>query len=181
MKLKQLWMLAALPLALAACEDDDALDEGPLGREPDIGEVVDVAPPAAVVVDPAAPTGDLPVMDTSQVQMVSFVPLNNSGVTGQAVLTPRERQTQVMVRLMNLPAGAHAGHIHNGTCENIGSVVVPLQEIAPGSDGTGTMTTTVAYATMVLMHDPHVIAYHKDGGEQHGPTIVCGAIPRMSM
>lgn len=182
MKLNRFWMVAALPLVFAACDaEEDAVDEGPLGREPEVEVVNDPAAPAAVVAEPVPGAGDLPVMDSSQVQMVSFQPLNSSGVAGQAVLTPRERRTQVMVRLMNLPAGPHAGHIHNGTCESIGGVVLPLEEIAPGSDRTGTMTTTVSFATMVLMHDPHVIVYHQDGGEQHGPPIACGSIPRMQM
>ena len=66
-------------------------------------------------------------------------PLNNSGISGEATLTPQGSQLQVMVRLTGLAQGGeHPGHIHSGTCDAPGPVVTPLQPISAGADGTET-------------------------------------------
>lgn len=169
MKLFRIWVLATLPLALMAC-DDDGLDEGPLDREPEVEEVMDDAAPPVTVVDPAP-------MAVATAQTFPMMALAGSGVAGQATLMPRDNQTEITVRLTGLPAGDRPGHIHTGTCDNVGSVETPLATITPGADGAGTMTATVLQSADMLMHEPRVIAYHGSSGA----PIVCGAIPTMAM
>jgi hypothetical protein len=69
------------------------------------------------------------------------------------------------------------GHIHSGSCDNIGAVVLPLQEISTDEGGTGTMTTTVAVAPMTAMNGEHIVVYHGEGGT----PAACAAIPAHTM
>ena len=99
---------------------------------------------------------------------VTMQPLQDSGVTGEATLTPMGGQTQVMVRLTGRSGeGEHPGHIHPGTCDSVGGVVAPLQPITAGADGTGTMTTTV-----------DVDANTRDGRRPRHPVPPGGRRPR---
>lgn len=166
------WKLAVLPLALVvgacAAEEEPVVEDATVVAEP-----VPVTP--AVAVPAPAPAPGAAGMTT-----ISMQPLNNSGAMGQAMLTPMGQQTQVMVNLTSTPQGTHAGHIHQGTCASPGSVVVPLQPIEVGADGTGTMTTTVDVPAETAMNGQHIIVYHEAGGDP-GQPIVCGAIPAAPM
>lgn len=160
MKTSRLWTLAGLPLLLAAC-----------GGEVEEADVALEDP--AVVVAPAP-------MDTGMAGMVNTValqPLNDSGTTGEATLNPMDGQVQVMVRLMGAPEGERPGHIHSGTCDNLGGVVQPLEPVVVGADGTGTSTSTVPLDMATLTGGQHVINYHGEGGT----PIACGPITAHQM
>ena len=104
---------------------------------------------------------------------VSMAPLGDSGVEGEVVLTPAGDQTEANVTLTGLePDSTHPGHIHQGTCDAPGSVVVALPEITADASGSGTATATVAVAPDAWMAGGHIVAYHGEGGA----PIVCGAI-----
>jgi hypothetical protein len=166
MKLIRLLCVAGLPLALIACaEEEPEIVEEPVVEAP-------VVAPAPVVVEPAAGAAG-----TGMEQVVEITPLNDSGVTGQGILTPMGSETQVMVAL-NAAAGGttHPGHIHQGTCESPGSVVQPLQPITLDANGSGTMTTTVPVDPNMVMNGQHVILYH--GADAY---IACGSIPMHQM
>jgi hypothetical protein len=162
----------ALPLVLvlAACPGDD--------RRVDTVGTVDtpmVAP--GMGTGTAAPGAGMAGMTST----VAMRPVGGSGVTGEATLTEAGQQTQVMVRLMGSQAGAtHQGHIHQGTCDNVGSVVAPLQPITVDGQGTGTSTSTVDVAMHAAADGQHLIAYHAAGGDP-GPPAVCGEIPAHMM
>lgn len=165
----KLWALAGLPFLLAGCGGEDSAE--------DSSEMVvtdTAAAPAAMPMDTGAMAGGAGGMATN----VTMQALNNSGVSGEATLTPQGSQLQVMVRLTGLQQGEHPGHIHAGTCDAPGSAVVPLQPITAGGDGSGTMTTTVEVDPNTAMNGQHIIQYHQAGG---GPGVVCGAIPQHQM
>jgi hypothetical protein len=168
MKTTRRWMLAALPLALAAC-GGDVEDE-------------------AVVTDGAVVTGDtmmapstMPPADTGMpaAGSVAMNAVGGSGVTGtMEVMQHGGEQTMVSVTL-NGPAGAsstHSGHIHEGTCDNPGAVVVPLQDVTL-SNGTGMAASTVDVPSSAAMNGQHIVAYHEGSGDNPGAPVVCGAIP----
>ncbi len=164
--------IAALAVMFTACE----------GREPE----ADVEPVPEPVVTPGAPAPVVPPPlgggATGAGEQVNLTPVGNSGVNGEATLTPQGGNTQVIVRLTGLqPNTGHAGHIHRGTCSSLGEVVAPLQEITADANGTGTMTTTVSVPSDSILRGQHLIAYHQDPGTNHGPTIVCGEISRRTM
>lgn len=137
-------------------------------------DVEDVAE-EAVVVDPVADAMD--AMDAAvgaMGQTAQLQPVNESGIAGEATVTDRGADSEIMVRLTGAPANSsHAGHIHSGTCAAIGSVVEPLQEIATDTTGTGTMTASVAIPAMTLSDGQHVIVYH----DTSGAPATCAQIP----
>ena len=107
-------------------------------------------------------------------QTMQFQPVNASGMAGEATITERGVESEVMVRLTGASAdGTHPGHVHSGTCEAIGSVVQPLQELTTDTTGTGTMTATVAIPTATLSDGQHIIVYHETGGA----PATCAPIP----
>lgn len=127
MKRSKLLLVAAVPLAFAACADNDA----------------DVEPAADVAVVPA--TTPAPGMGTDTMmgsnmagmeQVVNMTAVGNSGVTGQATVNPQGSQTRIMLTLNQLaPNSAHAGHIHTSTCDSLGNVVQPLPEVTADANG----------------------------------------------
>ena len=153
------WLLAALPITLAACAADE-------GAETD----TDLATADSVTMAPPAPPADMAGMPTN-VTLASF---GGSTATGQGTLTPSGGQTEVTVTLNGLePNSSHPGHVHQGTCAGgPGPVVVPLSDITADSAGTGTMTITVPLALDSATAAPHLISYHGTGGS----PIVCGEI-----
>ncbi len=173
MNRSKLLLLVAMPLAFAACADNEA--------EVEPGADVAVVP----VTTPAPGMGTDMMMGSNMAgmeQMVNMAAVGNSGVSGQATLNPQGSQTQVMLTLNGLaPNSAHAGHIHMGTCASLGNVVQPLPEVTADASGSGMVSETVPLDPATVLNGQHIIAYHQDPGENHGATIVCGSIPQMSM
>ena len=168
MKATRWWMLAALPFALAACgdADDDAMDDGDVMVDSSTMTVPPVSEPA-----PSAMGG-----------AVALNAVGESGVTGEAQLMDQGgTQTSVNVTL-NGPAdasGSHAGHVHEGTCDALGAVMAPLQNVEM-ANGTGMSSSTVDIPLATVMNGQHVIAFHEAGGSPGAP-VVCGAIPAGAM
>ncbi len=76
---------------------------------------------------------------------LSLDELNDSRMSGTVTLTPQGASTVVTLTLNGGRAGESVeSHIHYGTCQAPGGVVVPLESVVIGSDGSGTSTTTVA-------------------------------------
>ena len=158
MKSNRGWLLLALPLSLAACGGGEG--------EGDTAEAMDTATAAPMMADTSAQA--MGAMPTT----LALQPVGDSGVTGQATLTPGGAQTQVQVQLTGLTPGAHPGHIHQGTCAAPGSVVQPLPEITAGEDGSGSADGSVAIDATTVMDGQHIIAYHGEGGA----PVACGSL-----
>ena len=167
MKSSTRWMALPLVAILAACGADTDQDDIDLA---DSSVPTTEQPPLA---DAPAPMASSGMAETAQIQA-----LGNSGVSGEATITDRGTQTEVMVRLMGAPANATmAGHIHTGTCDNVGGVVLPLEEISIDESGNGTMTATVDVPPMTAMNGQHIVVYHGEGGT----PAACAAIPGHTM
>ncbi|HEV2146677.1 MAG TPA: CHRD domain-containing protein [Longimicrobiaceae bacterium] len=170
MKRSRLWMLALAPLALTACGGGEADAEA--DREAVLKDT------SAVTVSPvegAAPAD--PGMAMGGENTVQLNPVGNSGVSGQAMLSDMNGQTQVRVTLTGAK-GTHQGHIHQGTCDSPGPPVAPLEPV--DATGGSSSTATVQVPMSTVMNGQHIIAYHEVGGNP-GATIVCGSIPQHSM
>lgn len=85
---------------------------------------------------------------------------------------------------MQMGEGPHPAHIHNGTCEELGDVVVPLTDIQERTGeqaGSGTVhavkgSHTVADMTLDdVLASPHAINVHLSA-EEIGSYIACGNI-----
>lgn len=168
------WMLA-IPVLLAACGDAAEVEDAPEVDTDAVVAPVDAEGTAGMQGAPAtgaaAPAGP-------QVS-VAMTAAGGSGVTGEATLTePSPGQTQVMIHLNKLePNSSHAGHIHTGTCASLGPAVVPLPEATADASGMAMVNGTVSRPLSEVANGSHLIAYHQNPGEDHGPTIVCGEIP----
>ena len=171
MRATRLWVLSTLPFLLAACGSDEEaviIDDNVVATPADTGFGGTAAPAPGMFEDA-----------TMQPATVAMNAVGGSGVSGQMeVMAHGEQQTMVSVTL-NGPAGAsstHSGHIHQGTCDSPGAVVVPLQDITL-ANGTGMAASTVDVAPSAAMNGQHIVAYHERAGDNPGAPVVCGAIP----
>lgn len=139
---------------------------------------IDLAAGDSVAAPPAAePAGGMMDQPAGMGMTAQMQPLNDSGIAGEVTVTDRAGQSEIMVRLTGgTPNGSHPGHVHTGTCDAVGGVVEPLQEITTDATGTGTMTTTVSIPPATLMDGQHIVVYHSGG-----PPATCAPIPQHAM
>jgi Cu/Zn superoxide dismutase len=125
-----------------------------------------------------------------------FQPTAQAGdlnVSGWAELRQRgatwDDGLELRVHLMGLSEGDHAWHIHQGTCDSPGQVVLPLSDmgdrsgitgdLSAGSDGMVEETVTIDrdhLAGLNLQTQPHSINVHLRSGDDPGPPIACANI-----
>ena len=156
---------AVLVLALfaSACVDDtDTTDD------------LDI-PPASETVTPT-PIDDMPA------RTIAFTALGGSPLMGDVEVEGDDSNTDIAVTIRNSADGAvHKGHIHTGTCDAPGAVVVPLDDVTIDSDLEGESDTSLDLPLATVMNGEHIVAYHEAGGDP-GTPVVCAAIPaRASM
>jgi hypothetical protein len=158
--------LLVLPILMlaAACGGDDT---GGVASDP----VVETSPSPTVTEAPAT----MPMAGGMSAAMnAPFQPVGGSNVAGEATISPRGQQSEVMVRLTGATASTeHPGHVHSGRCDAIGGVVQPLDRVATDGSGAGTATTTLDIPAMTLMNGQHIVVYHGAGGA----PIACAEIP----
>ncbi len=170
-----LWVLCALPLTLMACGGGD---EGGAEGAADTTAAVP-ADGGAMATTPAPMPADT-AMAAAAPSAVQMMALNNSGVSGQSqVMAQGDAETMLTVTLQGPGSGTHPGHIHSGTCDNLGPVVVPLESVTL-ANGTGTSTSTVKVPLATVMNGQHVVNFHAGSGENPMTPVVCGAIPAQS-
>ena len=100
---------------------------------------------------------------------------NNSGQSGTATLTEKGSDTEVVVEIKGMPAGAdHPMMVHKNTCDKSGGVEYPLTNLKDGKS-----TTTVKVALKDLQSGNYSIRSHKS--PQELPIFfLCGDIPAAS-
>lgn len=174
MNAPRLWLLPVLTIALAACGGGDQAG----GGEGEMDSTA-VAPAPAASGGAAAPApmdSTMPGQSTAA-NSVQMMALNNSGVTGQTqVMAHGEGETMLTVTLQGQGSGTHPGHIHQGTCDNLGEVVVPLESVTL-ANGTGTSTSMVKVPPATVMNGQHVVNFHAGSGENAMAPVACGPIP----
>lgn len=161
----RLFLTAGITLALAGCASTGRQVEG-AARE--TGDAVADAGSAAATAAKKA-TDD---MEAESDFHLPFVTLNQSGATGHVMMEEMGDQTRVMVHLEGAAAGSHPGHIHRGTCEQTGEVLIPLQSVTVAANGKGMATSTVNMSIEKLEEGDHIVLYHGAGGT----PIVCAEI-----
>jgi hypothetical protein len=95
---------------------------------------------------------------------------------------------ELKVHLMGLGEGDHAWHIHEGTCESPGQVVLPISDFGDrdgvgsdldaGSDGMVETTVRIDRDRLAGLNldGNQVIVVHQRGGDNPGPAIACAPI-----
>lgn len=103
--------------------------------------------------------------------------MNSSGASGEVTLTAIGDSTSVAVRLAGAAANASLQeHIHSGTCEAQGPVVMPLDPLVTDSTGAASATTMVNLPMSTVANGQHYIQAH---GPDGAPT-ACANISAMS-
>jgi hypothetical protein len=133
---------------------------------------------ATTTVPPAASTTvttTVPQATTNGAQTLVFTPVNNSGFSGNVVLTDMGDHTQVAVTL-NSPANSDAGAdhnvaIHTGTCASPGATVKGLSDV----EGNGKASNNDVDMRLGQLTDgQHIIVANENPGDR---AVVCVAIP----
>lgn len=163
----RLCSLAILPLALVACGGGD--DGAEVGTDTLAVDTTAMTAPA-VSGDSAMPGA------TGVAAAVMMNAVGSSGLTGQVQFMEHgEGQTMVTVALTGQGDGARSGHVHQGTCDNPGQVVAPLEDVTLAG-GTGLSTSTIPLAYTDVMNGEHIVAFHTGAGDNPGAPAVCGQI-----
>jgi hypothetical protein len=97
--------------------------------------------------------------------------IDGSGVSGTATLTEGNGQTTVEIELDGTPEdGVHPVHIHSGTCDDLGDVVFPLEDVVDG-----TSESTVDASIDDILAADHAINVHLSADEMN-VYVACGEI-----
>jgi hypothetical protein len=97
---------------------------------------------------------------------------NRSGQSGSATLTPADGGgTTIVIDLASPPAEPQPAHVHDGTCDDIGDVVAPLESIAEGAS-----ETTVPLSLDELRLGGLIVHAHKSDAE-FDVSVACAPIP----
>lgn len=102
----------------------------------------------------------------------SLTEMDSSGASGEADLSINGEGILVSLVMEGLTEGAHANHIHDGSCDNLGAVDIPLDDIVADSAGVGTQTTGNADQPLSHFETGHLVAVHADDGA----IVACGDI-----
>lgn len=97
---------------------------------------------------------------------------NGSGQSGSATLTPTgEGRTTIVIELASAPAEPQPAHVHDGTCDDIGDVVAPLESLVEGAS-----ETTVPLPLEELRRGDLIVHAHKSEAELD-VSVACAPIP----
>ena len=169
-------MIPMVGLTLVACEKREQAEEA--------------APPAETPA-PSATTPTTPTPDVNTPLFTTNVTGKGTGssITGQVRVLPGidpNTGFRIAVDLTNLPEGQHDWHIHQGSCDTNGPVVVPLTAdkdktgiSQPIQGGTATATaqadvpSTMLTADQLRSGDYSLHVHAKSDPNNHGPTIAC--------
>jgi hypothetical protein len=113
------------------------------------------------------------MMPAEQGITIDFVPVQDVGITGSARLVDYGMEQMVVVLALRGTQGGnvHPAHIHSGTCETGGPVVLPLESV----DGTSGLSVTLAHADLHALAEGlehHINIYASP--EDMGTIIACG-------
>jgi hypothetical protein len=96
-----------------------------------------------------------------------------SGQSGTAMLTADGDRTRVVVELSNPPAAAQPSHVHSGSCDDIGSVVAPLESVEGGN-----AESVVPMSLKELQRGGLIVHAHKSEAESK-VSVACAEIPKV--
>jgi hypothetical protein len=104
---------------------------------------------------------------------VKLSPLNSSGESGTATLTPEGASTKVVITITGGPATAQPTHIHKGTCDKLDPK--PAYPLSPVVNGKSETTVKVA---MKDIEKGYAINGHKSAQDLK-TYVFCGDIGGM--
>ncbi len=137
---------------------------------------------AALVIAAIAAVGSMQAMAQDTEIIIPINEIEGSGVSGDATLTDNGDGTttiDVLVDGAGDPEGGHPIHLHSGTCDTLGDVVVGLEPVGP--DGSSVTDVPVPLSTIQDPEiGPHSINIHLSN-DQIEVYVACGDIPVTEM
>ena len=98
--------------------------------------------------------------------------VDDSGVTGSVTMTADNGSTTVSIELDGAPEdGVHPVHIHEGTCDDLGDVAYPLEDVVDGQS-----ESTVDVELSNLLGGGYAINVHLSA-EEMATWVACGNVP----
>jgi Cu/Zn superoxide dismutase len=92
---------------------------------------------------------------------------------GHAELVQKGGDVSVWIKLSGLTPGAHALHLHAGSCAALGAVAVSLGDVTAGPDGT-VFTKVAALSSILVVTDAYALDVHAGASAAPGATVACG-------
>jgi hypothetical protein len=141
-------------------------------------------PAAGPLPDPLTPAGS-PRTAPAELRpvhpvIVRLEPIQGSGFSGQATLTPGDTTTQVRIELRGTGAGAsHAARIYAGPCDDPGALIAQLDPIL-AEGPTVVAERTVRQPPLMVFGGQASLMIYRPGGMVAGPGAACGEIPRQA-
>jgi hypothetical protein len=130
---------------------------------------------AAFVIAALAAFGSIQVSAQGEEIIIPIEELNGSGVSGDATLTDNGDGTTTIDVLVDGASGDHPIHLHEGTCAELGDVVVTLTTV----DSSGSSVTDVPVPLATIQDPevgPHAINIHLSA-DDIATYIACGDVP----
>ena len=153
--MKTKWLLigvalitAVLAIGAIACGDDD--DDGN-------GDIIDD------IID-----------DDMVLQLVAS--LTGPEASGEAEISLNGEGIRVSLIMEGLTEGAHANHLHHGTCDDQGEIHIFLDDIVADDSGDGSQTTPDDEQPIDHFESGHYLAVHAEDSETIGEVVSCGDV-----
>lgn len=156
------WLLVGVALlisvfaigAVACGDDDDDEDDAPAATE--------------------APADD---DDDMVLELVAnLTEMDGSGASGEAKISPNGDGILVSLGMAGLTEGAHANHLHHGSCADLGEIHIFLDDVVADENGDGTQTTADDEQPIDHFVAGHYLAVHAEDSETIGVVVSCGDV-----
>ena len=101
---------------------------------------------------------------------------DGSGASGEADLTPNGDGILVSLVMEGLTEGAHANHLHHGSCAEQNEIHITLDDIVADENGDGLQTTSNNEQPLAHFETGHYLAVHAEDSETIGDVVACGDV-----
>ncbi len=95
---------------------------------------------------------------------------------GEADISLNGEGILVQLDMTGLTAGAHANHLHHGTCVEQGEIDITLDDIVADENGDGSQTTGSDEEAIDHFAEGHYLAVHAGDSETVGEVVSCGDV-----
>lgn len=126
---------------------------------------------AVLVVAGCGGDGDEEAVAGARTLKLELAAQNGSGESGTARLTADGATTRIALELANAPEVAQPSHIHEGSCDEIGDVVAPLENVVDGK-----AESVVDMSLADLRRGGLIVHAHKSEAE-YETSVACAEIP----
>ena len=102
--------------------------------------------------------------------------LTGPEASGEAEISLNGEGILVTLIMEGLTEGAHANHLHHGTCDDQGEIHITLDDVVADDSGDGSQTTSNDEQPIDHFESGHYLAVHTEDSETIGEVISCGEV-----